>query len=93
MLLQRKRPAIATHCKRILWLVLLFLTLELGLTRRPTQAERLIGYTELHTNLPGGRHTNIRTRRAAVMRLDGTDRRLVAPQLVDKPDAVSTRYW
>ena len=87
MPLQRKRPAIATHRKRILWLVLLFLSLDLGLVLRPTQAERLIGYTELRTNLPGGRHANVRTKRAAVMRLDGTGRRLVAPQLVDKPDA------
>ena len=87
MLPQRNRPSPPTHCNQILWIVLVFLWLELGLTLRPTQAERLIGYTELHTNLPGGRHANVRTRRAAVMRLDGTDRRLVAPQLVDKPDA------
>ena len=87
MLHPRNGPSAPTHCKQILWIVLVFLWLELGLTRRPTQAERLIGYTELHTNLPGGRHANVRTRRAAVMRLDGTDRRLVAPQLVDKPDA------
>ena len=87
MLRPRNGPSAPTHCKQILWIVLVFLWLELGLTLRPTQAERLIGYTELHTNLPGGRHANVRTRRAAVMRLDGTDRRLVAPQLVDKPDA------
>ena len=87
MLSQRNRPSPPTHCKQILWIVLVSLWLELGLTLRPTQAERLIGYTELHTNLPGGRHANVRTSRAAVMRLDGTGRRLVAPQLIDKPDA------
>ena len=53
MLSQRNRPSPPTHCKQILWIVLVSLWLELGLTLRPTQAERLIGYTELHTNLPG----------------------------------------
>ena len=47
MLPQRNRPSPPTHCNQILWIVLVFLWLELGLTRRPTQAERLIGYTEL----------------------------------------------
>jgi Tol biopolymer transport system component len=41
----------------------------------------LIGYTELHTNLPGGRHANIVTMRAAVVRADGTGRQLLAPSL------------
>ena len=87
MLPQRNRPSSPTHCNQILWIVLVFLWLELELTLRHAQAERLSGYTELHTNLPGGRHANVRTWRAAVIRLDGTGRRLVAPQLVDKPDA------
>ncbi len=47
----------------------------------------LIGYTELRTNLPGGRHANVRTMRATVVRSDGTERRLVANSLVDDPDA------
>ncbi len=46
----------------------------------------LIGYTELRTNLPGGRHANVRTMRAAVVRPDGTDRRLVAEELAKEPD-------
>lgn len=47
----------------------------------------LIGFTELQTNLPGGRHANIRTMRAVVVRTDGTERRRIADKLVDDPDA------
>src|SRR5687767_7128166 len=42
----------------------------------------LVGYTELTTNLPGGRHANVRTMRAAVVRADGSGRRPVAEELV-----------
>jgi hypothetical protein len=44
--------------------------------------ERLIGYTELRTNLPGGRAANVMTSRAMVVRADGTGRRELAPQLI-----------
>jgi Tol biopolymer transport system component len=47
----------------------------------------LIGYTELQTNLPGGRHANVRTMRAAVVKGDGSGRRLVAEELANQPDA------
>ena len=50
-------------------------------------SDRLIGYTELQTDLPGGRHANVRTMRAALIQADGTGRRLVAPELADEPDA------
>src|SRR5438552_2943827 len=46
----------------------------------------LIGYTEFRTNLPGGRHANVRTMRAAVIRADGTDRRVLAPKLTRDAD-------
>jgi TolB protein len=46
----------------------------------------LIGYTELRTNLPGGRHANTSTSRAFVVHLDGTGRRELAPHLADAPD-------
>lgn len=42
---------------------------------------QLIGYTELRTNLPGGRHANIKTMRACVVNADGTGRRELAPEL------------
>jgi Tol biopolymer transport system component len=44
--------------------------------------ERLIGYTELRTNLPGGRAANVMTSRAMVVRADGTGRRELAPELI-----------
>ena len=47
----------------------------------------LIGYTQLQTNLPGGRHANVRTMRAAVVTTDGTSRRLVAPDLANEADS------
>ncbi len=46
----------------------------------------LVGYTELQTNLPGGRHANVRTMRAAVAKADGTGRRLVAQEMSKEPD-------
>jgi Tol biopolymer transport system component len=46
----------------------------------------LVGYTELRTNLPGGRHANVRTMRAAVVRADGTGRRTLADDLTTEPD-------
>ncbi len=50
-------------------------------------AEQLIGYTELQTNLPGGRHANVRTMRAALIAADGTGRRRIAEELADGPEA------
>lgn len=52
----------------------------------PRLADRLVGYTELQTNLSGGRHANILTMRAVVSRADGTERRVIAEHLVDYPD-------
>lgn len=49
--------------------------------------DRLIGYTEFSTNLPGGRHANVRTMRAKVVKTDGAGSREPAPALVDQPDA------
>lgn len=48
--------------------------------------EPYIGYTELQTNLPGGRHANVQTMRATIVRADATDRRRVAEDLAKKPD-------
>lgn len=47
----------------------------------------LVGYTEFQTNLPGGRHANERTMRAAIVRADGTGHRLLAAELADNPNA------
>ena len=79
MNLTTKRTALAL-------LISLLMQCPAAADERPL-ADRLIGYTELRTNLPGGRHANVRTRRAAVMRGDGSGRRLVAEHLADNPDA------
>jgi len=47
----------------------------------------LIGYTELSTDLPGGRHNNVRTMRARVIRIDGTGGYAIGDDLADRPDA------
>lgn len=46
-----------------------------------------LGYTELRTDLPGGRHANVRTMRAAVVNADGSGRRLLADSLADDPES------
>ncbi|RLS37872.1 MAG: hypothetical protein DWH82_09510 [Planctomycetota bacterium] len=59
----------------------------------PVQAQpvRVIGFTLLRTDLPGGRHANTRTMRAAVASIDGASQRLVAEELASKPDT-STQF-
>jgi Tol biopolymer transport system component len=47
--------------------------------------EALIGYTELRTNLPGGRHANVTTMRAMVVKADGTGRHALAEPLTSEP--------
>src|SRR6516162_10928385 len=49
--------------------------------RDDTPPDLLIGYTEHRTNLPGGRHANVKTRRAVVVKADGTGRRVLAEEL------------
>ncbi len=66
---------------------LLSVLLDIAPAAESLDADRLIGYTELQTNLPGGRHANVRTMRAVIMKEDGTGRRLIAEELVDDPDA------
>ena len=46
--------------------------------RGDTPPDALIGYTEHRTDLPGGRHANVKTRRAVVVKADGTGRRVLA---------------
>jgi TolB protein len=46
----------------------------------------LVGYTEFRTDRPGGRHVNVKTMRAVVVRADGTGRRVVAEDLAAEPD-------
>src|SRR5262245_18748365 len=49
--------------------------------REDTPPDALIGYTEFRTDLPGGRHANVKTRRAVVVKADGRGRRVLAEEL------------
>jgi Tol biopolymer transport system component/photosystem II stability/assembly factor-like uncharacterized protein len=51
------------------------------------QPPGFLGYTELRTDLPGGRHANVVTMRAVVVRADGTDRRVLAEDLTKEPNS------
>jgi Tol biopolymer transport system component len=46
----------------------------------------LIGYTEYRTDLPGGRHVNVKTMRAAVVKADGKGRRVLGEELIADKD-------
>ncbi len=48
--------------------------------------DQLVGYTQLRTDLPGGRHANVRTMRAMVVKADGSGRRELAGELAQEPD-------
>src|SRR5262245_34060748 len=56
--------------------------------RDDTPPDRLIGYTEHRTDLPGGRYVNIVTMRAVVVKADGTGRRVLAEELTREKN-----YW
>ena len=53
----------------------------------PPRPEALIGYTELQTDLPGGRHANVVTMRAVVVRANGTGRRVIGENLTRQPSS------
>jgi hypothetical protein len=59
---------------------------DLGAADPPARSPR-IGYTELRTNLAGGRHANVRTMRAMIVNADGSESRAVAEELADDPNA------
>ena len=54
--------------------------------RAPTGPNHWIGYTRLRTNLPGGRHANVRTMRARLCDVRGRGDRAVAETLAEPPD-------
>ena len=74
--------------RRYLLLALVLAALRAGavLSAPKTQflPDLLIGYTEFRTNLPGGRHANVTTMRAVVVKADGTGRRVLAEDLTRK---------
>lgn len=72
---------------RLILVCLLTCPLALLLGAEAEASAPLLGFTEFRCNLPGGRHANVRTMRAVVARPDGTGRREMAAEIVDKPDA------
>ena len=56
------------------------------MAQQPAAPSGLIGYTELCTNLPGGRAANVFTMRACVVKADGTGQRELAPDLITRPN-------
>ncbi|MCY2997760.1 MAG: hypothetical protein NT168_06575 [Planctomycetota bacterium] len=54
-------------------------------TDDPKSSIRLLGYNEHRTDLPGGRHANVRTNRAVVVQVDGQRRRPIGSELIDDP--------
>src|SRR6476646_6836187 len=73
------------HSMRCLPVVLIAAALTSGTLRSSPRIEPppdlLIGYTEFCTDLPGGRYVNVWTMRAAVVKADGTCRRVLAVEL------------
>ena len=70
---------------RYLSLAMVAATLPSAACRSTQPAESLpdllIGYTELRTDLPGGRYVNQATMRAVVVKADGTGRRVLGEEL------------
>ncbi|TXT38353.1 MAG: hypothetical protein FD138_409, partial [Planctomycetota bacterium] len=73
--------------KRLLWFCLLVLASSAVRAVEPSIPGPLIGYTELQTNLPGGRHANVRTMRAVVVSTSGSGGKRIAEELADEPNA------
>ena len=65
----------------MLWYRLLFVLLVLTGSSEGFAQQPAIGYTTFRTDLPGGRHPNVRTMRAMVIQADGTKRREIASHL------------
>lgn len=73
--------------KRLLGICVFVLASCVAGAEEPLIRMPLIGYTELQTNLPGGRHANVRTMRAVVVDTDGSGRKRIASELADEPNA------
>lgn len=75
-------------CAWCLVVAMAFLVLHAeSLSGQEPLSERLIGYTQLMTNLPGGRHANVRTMRAMLVNADGTGAHLLGDDLARDPES------
>src|SRR5262249_34069126 len=81
------------HFLRFLPLAFVAIALTSGTLRSQVEGppDFLIGYTAHRTDLPGGRHANVKTRRAVVVKADGTGRRVLAEELTREAD-YSTQF-
>ncbi len=80
-------PCIEFRISRFSFYILsLFISAITAESAPPAWPERLVGYTELRSDLPGGRHANVRTMRATVVKADGSGQRLVAAELANDAD-------
>jgi Tol biopolymer transport system component len=78
------------HFLRYVALALLAAALGTGFLRADADdrpPDLLIGYTEFRTDLPGGRYINVVTKRAVVVKADGTGRRALSEELTRE------NYW
>ncbi|HMF13252.1 MAG TPA: hypothetical protein VKE94_13135, partial [Gemmataceae bacterium] len=84
------------HFLRYLSVALMAASLPSGALRSSPPAEPLpdilIGYTELRTDLPGGRYVNEWTRRAVTVKADGNGRRVLAEELT-REKGYSTQFY
>src|SRR3954449_789396 len=86
------------HFLRCLSVALVAAALTSGTLRSGPQVESppdlLIGYTEFRTDLPGGRYVNVATMRAAMVKADGTGRRVLAEEVTrEKNSWTQFRGW
>ena len=85
------------HFLRYLSLALVAAALPSGALRAADDDDKppdlLIGYTEQRTDQPGGRHANVKTRRAVVVKADGTGRRVLAEELTREAGSWTEFGW
>lgn len=67
--------------------VFVLLSPIVGIAEEPHGDVPTVGYTQYRCHLAGGRHANIRTMRATISRIDGTERRTLCDDLIDNADA------
>jgi TolB protein len=73
--------------KLLLTGILLLSLVMTTLGDEPSSTESLIGYNEHRTNLTGGRHANVVTNRAMVVKADGTERKSIGSDLLNEAGA------
>lgn len=70
------------------WLLLALLCIVASASSaQDLKPQHLIGYTEGRNDLPEGQYANWVTNRACIVKADGTSRRVLAEELVQKPGA------